>query len=1354
MTERRTYNFIKQPAPVIIMTLAILLLSLAARAATVSGFSDLVTRLQVSVPADHEIKFVTPTGVDALTDTIVVTFQSDYNLSAIGFGDVDLDVDNDGTPGDCAFNPTVDQKTIAASAGVGTWGAAVSGQDLTLTPPTNALAGEIPAGSCVRIRIGTNASGGVNQIINPSTAVAHSIVLSGGFGDTGTAYTLNNDSDQVTVTATVSGGGGGGGGGGGCPPTCPAPVISNVRVQNITETEADVLWDTDIAATSFVDYGTTVSYGSVASTSGTTFNHSVHLSGLTPGTLYHFRVRSAGSGTSETVSGDFTFTTLDTTAPVLSNIQAVDITGTSARITWDTDEDATSRVDYGLSEPFSSHVSDATLVNAHSLTISGLTPDTTYQYRVTSADASGNSSTSVLFSFRTLDTTPPTISGIFVDSITQSSARVNWSTNELATSRVLYGLTSAYGSTVENGNLVANHQVTLSGLAAGTLYHYSVSSYDASGNGATSTDQTFTTLNDTTPPANVTGLTVTPSDRQNALSWTNPADADFSGVRIQRSTSGYPTSPTSGTTVFNGSASSYLDTGLTNGVTYYYTVFAYDSSGNFASGAVGSGKPFDTVPPGSVTGFTVTPGDSQNTLNWTNPSDSDFSNVQIQRSTSFFPADSTQGTTVYIGGGQSYLDSGLTNGTTYYYSVFAKDTSGNFSGPAQASGTPQASPPPPPVCGDNACVAPEDATSCPADCAPGGAICGNNACEAGETNSNCPADCPPSPPPPTSVCGNAICESNETNLNCPADCPATPQPPITPPPSTATEHLDPNAIRYFALNRILRLHRDGDGFFRILPGRTLSVDIPKSALPQPVISITLNFGSGSYLFTAPQPGDADPQYWADVSAPVRVGVVSGSITPTYQDGTTETIPFEVNVERYGNVYSVSGGQQTPIAGASVLLQKEINPWVDWDASPYLQTNPASTDANGRYGFMAPQGQYKLIVQKDGYRSAETAPFDLTTEVINTDVELIEIPPPLSEFIVPGASITENIGNIARGLGAQGAYITKIFQNEVVENPGVKTATTQIIVPAAAVVTAVVTATAIQAGSLISYLYFLLTQPILLLGRRKRKEYGTVYNALTKRPVDLAIVRLIRTTTGKLVRTLVTDKQGRYAFLVDPGEYRIEASKQGYSFPTQYLKDRREDAQYLDLYHGEVIRVGEKGAIITANIPLDPLDAVKSARRLVWEEIGRRVQNVLALVSVVLTLIAAVLYRQAYLYALLAVQVALFFLFRRLARPSQPKNWGIIYDARTKKPIPFAVARIVETQYGKVLESRVTDSAGRYNFLVGNNKYVVTVEKPGYESAKTTEIDLSTGGKEGGVVSKDIALKELERKKEATGPESK
>lgn len=111
---------------------------------------------------------------------------------------------------------------------------------------------------------------------------------------------------------------------------------------------------------------------------------------------------------------------------------------------------------------------------------------------------------------------------------------------------------------------------------------------------------------DTTPPANVSNFRATPGDGQITLSWENPPDSDFAGVRIQRSTSSYPLTKDDGQNVYDGKGTTFKDTGLTNGIRYYYTAFSYDTSSNFASGAITSAIPSipslvkkeEKVPPG------------------------------------------------------------------------------------------------------------------------------------------------------------------------------------------------------------------------------------------------------------------------------------------------------------------------------------------------------------------------------------------------------------------------------------------------------------------------------------------------------------------------------------------------------------------------------------------------------------------------------------------------------------------------------------------------------------------------------------------------------------------------------------
>jgi len=74
-----------------------------------------------------------------------------------------------------------------------------------------------------------------------------------------------------------------------------------------------------------------------------------------------------------------------------------------------------------------------------------------------------------------------------------ATATVTWATNELATSSVAYGQSTAYGSSVDDSTLVSEHTIPLTDLISGTLYHYQVTSVDGSDNTAISPDLTFTT---------------------------------------------------------------------------------------------------------------------------------------------------------------------------------------------------------------------------------------------------------------------------------------------------------------------------------------------------------------------------------------------------------------------------------------------------------------------------------------------------------------------------------------------------------------------------------------------------------------------------------------------------------------------------------------------------------------------------------------------------------------------------------------------------------------------------------------------------------------------------------------------
>jgi regulation of enolase protein 1 (concanavalin A-like superfamily) len=88
------------------------------------------------------------------------------------------------------------------------------------------------------------------------------------------------------------------------------------------------------------------------------------------------------------------------TVPSISNIQ-VTPQATGAILTWTTDVPSTSRVDYGQTTGYGSYVEDLTLVTSHSLQLNGLSPDTTYHYRLSSGNSAGTSQTTTDLTFTT-----------------------------------------------------------------------------------------------------------------------------------------------------------------------------------------------------------------------------------------------------------------------------------------------------------------------------------------------------------------------------------------------------------------------------------------------------------------------------------------------------------------------------------------------------------------------------------------------------------------------------------------------------------------------------------------------------------------------------------------------------------------------------------------------------------------------------------------------------------------------------------------------------------------------------------------------------------------------------------------
>ncbi|MBT4277404.1 fibronectin type III domain-containing protein [Candidatus Falkowbacteria bacterium] len=214
------------------------------------------------------------------------------------------------------------------------------------------------------------------------------------------------------------------------------PEIIEYSVVTSTST-ATITWKTDELSTSRVRYDSDSNYSEDSSLdSGPdedttyTISHSVVLTGLTHNTNYWFNMLSNDARNNGTPSDAYSFVTIpdvvascpacppcrsggggqvcpkvDTTAPSISMINIQDLTHTSAKIAWKTNENATSIINYGLFDSTENSVNNRNSLTAltmdHLVSLDNLLPQTTYYYQLASRDKSGNLAISDNFTFQT-----------------------------------------------------------------------------------------------------------------------------------------------------------------------------------------------------------------------------------------------------------------------------------------------------------------------------------------------------------------------------------------------------------------------------------------------------------------------------------------------------------------------------------------------------------------------------------------------------------------------------------------------------------------------------------------------------------------------------------------------------------------------------------------------------------------------------------------------------------------------------------------------------------------------------------------------------------------------------------------
>ncbi len=271
--------------------------------------------------------------------------------------------------------------------------------------------------------------------------------------------------------------------------TASPSSISSISAQSTDIGQATISWNTSNPTSSIVEYGLSDVYGDKKESNNLTSSHSIDLTGLDWGVIYHYRVRGQDKNLKLYASSDQTF---QPKSPAkITNISIDNVDEHNATVSFRTNVPTSSNVTYIDTDDKQSTGSQGSvnLTIDHKVDLINLKQGTTFAVSISVNDEQGVQSKIDAPNFTTSkDVTPPTIENVKTDSALSQSDTVqtiiSWKTNEQSSTSVIYkeGQNGEEKELKIADNLTVNHIAVITVFKSGTVYSFKVKSVDASGN--------------------------------------------------------------------------------------------------------------------------------------------------------------------------------------------------------------------------------------------------------------------------------------------------------------------------------------------------------------------------------------------------------------------------------------------------------------------------------------------------------------------------------------------------------------------------------------------------------------------------------------------------------------------------------------------------------------------------------------------------------------------------------------------------------------------------------------------------------------------------------------------------------
>ena len=404
------------------------------------------------------------------------------------------------------------------------------------------------------------------------------------------------------------------------------------------------------------------------------------VTGLTNGITYWFEVRGDNSATLQGISSTRIFSR--PAAPIVlpgapQNV-STRIGDGQITVVWN----GVAAANYYLVRRYSSRTSTAILqtyedTRANRLTATGLTNGVTYWFAVFAVNNAGTSAASTRASGTPagLVTSP----GNIQTEISDREVKITWNAVSLATSYSVRRYSSETTNTItQTYNDTSNTSLTATGLINGRTYWFDVRSRTSAGYGQASAR---VSARPNAIPGIPGGVSAEAGNGQVIVRWDSAVRADSYSVR--RYTSG--STNTVAQTYSDTTSRSLTARSLTNGVTYWFDIRAKNNAGTSAASTRVSARPVAPLAaPGAPGNVRTVNGDGQITIRWNAVAIAD--SYIVRRYTS--RSTNTVAHTYEETAATSLTATGLTNNTTYWFSVFAINNAGTSGASTRVSGTP------------------------------------------------------------------------------------------------------------------------------------------------------------------------------------------------------------------------------------------------------------------------------------------------------------------------------------------------------------------------------------------------------------------------------------------------------------------------------------------------------------------------------------------------------------------------------------------------------------------------------------------------------------------------------------------